>query len=455
MNNIIGNIRGSRVNVIINSDTYSKSFATQEQADEFFGLVLNSMKDPSDENVNNILIGLNINVRTSLIDGFDYDPQKDQHYLAGFETPVPLDLITTIENYIEKGYPTDSIINFWTRLMANPDRRVRTDLFKFINTHDFSLTNKGYLVVYKTVDYKEKIDHDLAEFVSETYIRIKTKWKESPTNYVVYREFQTKSETLIGYEEVETGEYDLEGYGSYDEFVEAEGYDPDEFYKLDEYEYEGEVRRFVGYGVTKKHTFNKWLNNNDSEDKDVELVGKLHELQAKIDEIEDQNKSVYTDFHTHTMDIRLGVPVKQERPSCDADPARDCSSGLHVGATKYVKKFREWHSKDKDQAPVLLCLVDPMNVVAVPEYDHSKMRVCEYFPYAKANVYGENRIDIIEQSFFENDYEAIEEAHINQLIKAVKEEELEIRQQAINAHADERSLEEYAKILQARVAEIG
>lgn len=452
MNTIIGNMRGTRVNVIINTDTYSKSFATEEQADEFFGLVLESMKDPSDENIKKILFGLNVRVKTSLIDGFDYDPQNDQHFLAGFDTPVPSDLIKTVEHYIDKNYPTDSIVNFWTRLMANPDKRVRTDLFKFINTHDFSLTNKGYLVVYKTVDYKERIDHDLAEFVSATYIKIKVKWKESPTNYIVYKEYETNTETLSDYEDVPTGEYDLEGFDSYDEYVDHYGYEPDEIYEEEEVEYEDEVRSFVGYGVTKKRTFDKWVNDDE---KDVELVGKLHELQAKIDQIEDQNKSTYTDFHTHKMEIKLGIPVKQERPSCDANPAKDCSSGLHVGATKYVEKFRGWNSiNDPNQAPVLLCLVDPMNVVAVPEYDHSKMRVCEYFPYAKANIIGENRIDIIEQSFFENDYEAIEEAHINKLIQAVKDEELEIRQQAMNAHADERSLEEYAKILEARVANI-
>lgn len=452
MNSIIGNLRGTRVNVMINENTFSKDFVTQENADAFFNIVLEAMIDPSDENVKRIHAGLNENIRIATVAGFEYDPDKEETYLAGFNTPVPSDLMETVEQYVEKKFPVNSIVNFWKRLMANPDKRVRTDLFKFIREHDFSLTNKGYLVVYKTVDYKEKIEHDLAEFVSERYVHVKTVWKESPINYVVYKEFDVETVNDVKIEYEPTGEYDLEGFETYDEYVEVYGYEPDEIEEEIEVEVEYEVKHFKGFGITKQETFDKW---EQSEGKVVEYVGKLHELQAKIDRIDDQNKSTYTDWHTHKMEIKLGVPVKQERPNCDGDPTIECSHGLHVGATKYVEKFRGWQrTNDRDTAPVLLCLVDPMNVVAVPEYDNTKIRVCEYYPYAKAQVIENGKFKVVEQPYFEDDYEAVSEEEINKLLTLIKEEEREVREAANKAEKDERSLDEYAKILEARMTEL-
>jgi hypothetical protein len=452
MNNIVGTMRGTRVNVMINSETYSKSFNTQDDADNFFAIVLKAMKDPSDQNVSEIKAGLNIKAKMTVLEDFEYDPDSDVTTLAGFDTPVPDDLIKTVEEYINKGFPTDSIVNFWKRLMANPDKRVRQDLFKFINTHDFSLTNKGYLVVYKTVDYKEKIDHDLAEFISESYMRIKFKRKQSPTNYVVYKLYETEITTETETWEEPTGDYDLEDCDSFDEYYDEYGYEPEEIYEEMEEEVEQEDRVFQGYKVTTASTFSRWDNEGDL---DIELVGKLHELQAKLDQIEDQNKSLYTDHYSHTMEIRLGTPVTKERPKCDGNPKIECSDGLHVGATKYVEKFRGWHrTNDKDSAPVLLCLVDPINVVAVPEYDNSKIRVCEYFPYAKASVTEGKKFEIVDQAYFEDDYESVSQDYINDLIVKIKEDELEIRMQAHNASADDRSLVDYAKILEARLTDL-
>ena len=150
------------------------------------------------------------------------------------------------------------------------------------------------------------------------------------------------------------------------------------------------------------------------------------------------------------MSIRLGEPVKQHRKTCDADPKRDCSNGLHVGATKYVESFRTYY-RNKEESPVLVCLVNPMHVVAVPDYDHSKMRVCEYFPFAYGTVDKENKIEIIESSYFENDYVAHEEKELNKLLK-VNEEEL--RQTARNAENDDRDIDEYFNILESRVIDL-
>lgn len=112
-------------------------------------------------------------------------------------------------------------------------------------------------------------------------------------------------------------------------------------------------------------------------------VGNLEELHNRLDELGSQTETVYTDCHTRRMTIRLGQPVTMDRSQCDHDPKNGCSRGLHVGAHKYVSSFY-----NGGNAVVLSCLVNPRNVVAIPSYNNSKMRVCEYLPVGVMSVGG-------------------------------------------------------------------
>jgi hypothetical protein len=315
--------------------------------------------------------------------------------MEGFNTPIPELLVETIKDYLENNFPIESIKNFWKLLMANPDHRVREDLFKFIATHDFSLTKEGYMIVYKTVDYMNMVTQDVASFVSNAYLKVRKDWSTSASKYIVYKDFTNDEDE-----------------------------NPTDF----------ELK------LTKKVTFAKW----DLEEKGVELVGNLNDLQMNLDSLIDEGEgSVFTDLHTHKMKIRLGVPVKFERNECDADPRVSCSNGLHVGATSYVERFANTDSV------VLVCLVNPMNVMAVPMYDTSKMRVCEYYPFALA-TFEDRKIDIIEQKYFEYDYISHEEKDLNEILSV----QYDVRVTAINADEDERDYEEYRAILEARVKDI-
>ena len=185
----------------------------------------------------------------------------------------------------------------------------------------------------------------------------------------------------------------------------------------------------------------KW----DVAEKRVELVGSLDELQANLDELIDGDaSSVFTDLHTHSMEIRLGETVHMTRSECDSDPRASCSHGLHVGATSYVESFAN------SESVVLVCLVNPMNVVAVPNHDNSKIRVTEYFPFALAN-FEDRKIDIIEQSYFEYDYVNIEKGELEKILASEVEDAREV---SYNAPADTRSDEDYLAILEARVTDL-
>jgi hypothetical protein len=389
---------GNVVSISIGGKLQKKNCGTPKEADELFKAVLKAKEDPTEANIKAIRMLINERTRVAFLAGLESDPESGEVYLAGFNTPLPLTLIEVIREYHENNYPLDAIINFWKLLMINPDTRVRTSLFDFITTHDFVLTDKGYMVVYKAVYYKDNkaekaIDKSLEEFVSNKYLHVKKTWKESPKKYIVYKAAN------------------------------------------------GEL------AITKLATAEGWNEKNEG----IEVLGNLGELYTALVVAENKpdepaTKTEYTDMHTRSMRIVLGEPVKQERKNCDADPAKDCSNGLHCGATSYVNSFAS------RTGVVLACLVNPANVVAVPDYDHSKMRVDEYFPFAVA-TYEDGKIDIIEQKYFEEDYCSYEVQELEKQIAKVKAGELPI-ETAKKAEAEVRPMSELLKMIEGRIYDL-
>jgi hypothetical protein len=392
MKKVEGIKMGNVVNVSLNGKLHKKNCGSPLEADELFRLVLKAKDDPSDENIKAIKSYLNENVRVAMLAGLENDPDTGEVFLAGFNTPIPAKLVEIIREYHENGYPMTAIINFWKLLMINPDVRVRKSLFDFITTHDFVLTDNGYMVVYKAVyNSKEEKKSALGEFVSNQYLHVKKDWSCSPNKYTVYKDGETG-----------------------------------------------------GLAITKTKTADGW----NLDELNIEILGKLGDLYDSIFNggEENENVPVYTDMHTQTMRIVLGAPTIMERKNCDSDPAKDCSYGLHVGATKYVERFAG------GSGVVLACYVNPANVVAVPDYDHSKMRVSEYFPFAVA-TYTNSKIDIVEQKYFESDYQSHEEAEVLKLIAKVKKGEKPI-EKALKAQEEVRPMFELMKILETRLLDL-
>lgn len=400
MKNIQAVKAGNVVNVGINGKLHKKNCGSPKEAKEFFKIVLEAKENPTDENIDKIYAYINDMLRIPyMVDGFDTDVQNGNVYLEGFSTPLPKILLEIIKEYHENEYPLTPIVNFWLLLMINPDKRVREDLFDFITTHDFVLTDKGYMVTYKAVYVKEGVndeDRKFFEFITQQFYKVRKDWKTSPMRYVVYKNLNDNT-----------------------------------------------------FSITKKKTAENW----DEKTRNVEIFGNLGELYEAIvlaAEKQDMSEVVYTDMHTQKMTIKVGQPVRQARKECDANPRQDCSNGLHVGATKYVEKFANWNNKTKKV--ILVCLVNPANVVAVPQYDHSKMRVCEYFPFAIAD-YQDGKIDIIEQKYFEDDYSSFEKEELEKLVEVVRKNELPI-ETAINAEKEERPMTELMKMIETRMVDI-
>lgn len=379
---------GNVVNVFLRGKLYKKNCGSPEEANELFQLVLDAKANPTDENLKNVRAYLNERLRVAFLTGLENDPETGEVFLAGFNTPLPEQLVEVIGEYHENGYPLDAVTNFWKLLMLNPDEKVRQSLFGFIGKHDFSLTDRGYMVVYKAVANKEEKNSPLAEFVGIEYLHVKKDWKCSPRKYVVY-------------------------------------------------EKDGE------FFITKKVTADNWNYN------DIKVHGNLAELYDSItsEEATETPAPAWTDKHTRKMHIELGSPVVMDRTECDSDPARDCSYGLHVGATSYVESFASGGNT------VLVCLINPAHVVAVPNYDNSKMRVSEYFPFAIAK-YESGKIDIVEEKYFEDDYVEYEVETLETMVEEVQANQKPIPK-AKNAEEETRPMSELKKILEARLVDIG
>jgi len=382
---------GKVVNISIDGKLRKKVCDTKETADKLFKLVLKVKENPTEKGIETIYAYLNDKTRVAMECGLESDFQSGEVYLAGFNTPIPMDLVEIIKDYHENGYPLDAIINFWKLLMVNPDTRVRESLFEFINTHDFVLTDTGYMVVYKAVRYRLNKADDLSEFLAKSYLHVKKDWNCSPRKYMVYMDVEKKT-----------------------------------------------------YHITKKETAANW----DEKKKGIEILGNLKDMFENLDKYIENSEAPYTDKYSGTMEIKLGHPVLMDRKDCNSNPTQECSYGLHVGATRYV----EWYGNESDA--ILVCYVNPAHVVAVPDYDKSKMRVSEYFPFALAE-FEDGKIDIIEQSYFESDYTHYEAEELNKMVAKIQAKELPVETERKNEEIkEERSLVELQKIIENRLIDI-
>ncbi len=390
---------GNNITVYIAGRMYKKTIPNPDLADDIYMTLVDNPNMDYEEFQETILPYFNDNLRIGMKCGLETDLNTGNVYLKGFNTPMPKDLVEIFEEYYEKDYPLEAVENFWKLLMLNPIKKVREDAFKFIKTHDFVITKNGYLIVYKGVDIYDghSMTKDLLAFVSNKYLHVKKVWKENPAKYVVY-------------------------------------------------EKDGE------YKITKEKTAANFSESTN-------VVGNLKTLFNDIEngnyaEITDDDKTTtYTDYYTHTFRIKIGKPVNQSETECDPNPNLSCSFGLHVGATSYVETFVQ------PNGAVLVCYVNPAKIIAVPESQHSKMRVSEYFPFALA-TYENGKIDIIEEEYFESDYAEYEKENLNNLLEKLKKEEnlnVVVGKNVVSEElqvAEDRPTEELQKIIENRIVSL-
>lgn len=78
----------------------------------------------------------------------------------------------------------------------------------------------------------------------------------------------------------------------------------------------------------------------------------------------------FVDCHTGNVEQWVGAYVCMDESLVDRNRSNECSNGLHVARRGYIRNF--------SGSVCVLAKLAPEDVIAVPEYDANKMRVCGY-----------------------------------------------------------------------------
>jgi len=373
---------GKVVNASYDGVFYTKRFDNNEEALEFYKKIVELKNNFNGETIKNNLVGLfNKTKRILLESGLEFEELNNQYFLKGYNTPIPQSIVDVIIEYHDNNLPLDPILNFWELLMINMDTEVHKDLFDYLSHYNLMINDDGYFVGYKAVIKDEVVVEEFTDIVDDVnfdivkcgYDKIK-RWKKSPKKYNVYEQNDT-------------------------------------YIIISEDKDSSECTNYLG---TLEDVYNDMIKNS----------------KVKV------KRKTYSDKHTGTMEIKLGVPVTEKRELCDNNPRIRCSKGLHIGTPNYAENFAD------DGDAILICLVNPMNVVAVPNYYTEKLRCCEYIPIAEAEFVDE-KLKPIEGSYI--DY--VNKTHEIEQIKKMAEN-LKKNQKPFN---EKRDINELKKMYENRL----
>ncbi len=101
---------------------------------------------------------------------------------------------------------------------------------------------------------------------------------------------------------------------------------------------------------------------------DEQIIGNLAELYNDLPSLQEVG---YTSQHTGKEDYKVGTIIEMSRDRTDEDNSRSCSKGFHLANPEYD------YSSFGDTSILAIC--NPMDVVAVPNSECSKLRTCRWF----------------------------------------------------------------------------
>jgi len=316
---------------------------------------------------------------------------QGEYYLGGYNTPIPEAMADLILEYYEDDLDIQPLVEFWKKCLLNPNDQAREDLFDYISEYGITITDNGYMVLYKAVTTKEKADpdDDLAEFVGGQYLKRKS-WGKNPADYYVY--------------------------------------DLDEEIVLPN-------NHTAGPGLYVS-TMKEIVPKDQASGEPIQPIDDLKELFDNREKLSRESETVYTDKRTRTFEYNLGEAHSMPREECDSNPSRGCSNGLHVGSYDYVRSFGR--GSDTIQA----VLVNPMHVVAIPNHDNSKIRTCKFFSYGIMEKDEDGVWHELETQYFEEDFEEDEL------------EDLEDRLEELNPSSTSEEETDQVKAVQERLVDL-
>ncbi len=116
------------------------------------------------------------------------------------------------------------------------------------------------------------------------------------------------------------------------------------------------------------HSINDLLRFMERNDLPIADDGTL--VAYKALKTKGNHNGVFVDIHSGNVAQKVGSHVFMNEKMVDPDRRNDCSNGLHIARRAYVGGFRG--------DVITIVKVAPEDVIAVPQYDSNKMRVCGY-----------------------------------------------------------------------------
>lgn len=280
--------------------------------------------------------------------------KNEEGIYLGDNNSLPQRIRELLESFEGKNISPEAIINFSNLLMLNPNSMSRDLFIEYCVTHGVKITSEGYAVLYKSVREVDGPDGELLDAIGREFMRAKDQ-KKSPANWNFFEVKETT--TLPGGHVIEEGYYASSSNLH-------ENYEP------------------------------------------IVLKGNLQDM---YDEYKDKDEVYYKPWSgrgPYGQEIHLGEFVPMPRDKCDVNPETHCGKGLHVGEKGYVRQFHRRRSTN------LAVLINPKDVVSVPNDGHKKIRTCGYFPFGvvgKGDDDWEEISDEIKESYRQQEKEQIQE----------------------------------------------
>lgn len=95
-----------------------------------------------------------------------------------------------------------------------------------------------------------------------------------------------------------------------------------------------------------------------------------------------KHEDYYVDLHSNKVIQNIGYTVEMSKSQVDPNRKIDCSYGLHVASLNYLAGFG---SEKYGHDDIFFVIVDPRDVISVPEYDITKLRCSKYKIVNKLN----------------------------------------------------------------------
>lgn len=419
----------SAVKVILNGRHYLK----QQNIEEVYQTALTAKAEPSEENLEELENILDPLYRETVLGNSIERDNMGNYYLEDTDIPMPSGLINTMMDLDDLDAPVESLKKFWQQCLLNPNEQARDDFFQYCQDFGITITDEGYVVLYKTVEKNPygDIPEDLVSFIGVGFLRIKRSDKD-PRDFTVveaggeygllHNDDLTRTLQDFTFEALvlAASSLDLINGESFEELRES-------------YESLPELAR------TDEPLPAVWLDLSDAMGLPVarETHGTLQDLYEGVS---NSLNSPYRPHHKggdYGNQVSLGEWVRMPREECDSDPSSACSRGLHVGSYEYVDGFSRFNSE------ILATIVSPRDIVALPNKDHSKIRTCKYYPYA-----------VMERDTEDGSWEEIDSVHLSE---DFVEDQVNLQRQLdeLESTEDLTTLEEKRKgILKGRLHEV-